>query len=292
VAERDDDVPIAWPANDLVLAPFDTDDDEHEDEHEADLSAGLAGLAGLVTGLHGLEELLARVATFAARAIPGADGAGVMLMRPDGANLRVQAFAASVDVVAMIDQIQYDMVDEGPCITAARERRTVSSGSLGGERLWPRFGPRVARLGVHSALSLPLIVNDCVIGAINVYGRAKNVFDESAAHIGELFAVPAAVAVYDAQLLADARTTIEQLQTALESRPIIDQAIGLIRGRTGANPTEAFDRLRHISQTENVKLRTIAQRIVDDAVRRARALHADSRPGPAGDTDDRNRLQK
>jgi AmiR/NasT family two-component response regulator len=77
--------------------------------------------------------------------------------------------------------------------------------------------------------------------------------------------------VHNAQILADARTTIEQLQTALDNRPIIDQAIGLIRGRTGATPTEAFDRLRHISQTENVKLRTVAHRIVDEAVRRARS---------------------
>jgi hypothetical protein len=88
----------------------------------------------------------------------------------------VEALAASAPFVAEIDEIQYVTLKEGPCITAALERRTVRSGSLGGEKMWPRFGPRVGRLGGHSALSLPL--SDQVIGAINVYAHGKDVFDE------------------------------------------------------------------------------------------------------------------
>ena len=79
-------------------------------------------------------------------------------------------------------------------------KRTVRSGSLGGEKMWPRFGPRVGRLGVHSALSLPLLLPDQVVGAINVYARGKDIFDEHAAELGELFARPAAVAVHNAQI--------------------------------------------------------------------------------------------
>jgi GAF domain-containing protein len=244
--------------------------DSYVDSDERDLQASLAGLAGLSVGALDLDELLSRVATFAARAIPGADGAGVTLLELDRPDTQVQTFAASADFVRAIDEIQYAVVDEGPCITAARERRTVRSGSLGGERLWPRFGPRVGRLGVHSALSLPLLVGDRVVGAINVYAHGRNVFDDHAVEVGELFAAPAAVAVYNAQILAHALASIEQLQKALVSRPVVDQAIGLIRGRTGATAAEAFDRLRHISQTENVKLSAVAQRLVDDAVRRAR----------------------
>jgi GAF domain-containing protein len=242
----------------------------------ADLQAGLAGLAGLVSGSHGLSELLTRVATFAARAIPGADGAGVTLLRVDGANHRVEALAASHEFVAAIDQIQYVTVNEGPCITAALERRAVRSGSLGGEQLWPRFGPRVGRLGVHSALSLPLLLPDQVVGAINVYAHDKDVFDEHAEHFGELFAAPAAVAVHNAKLLAQAQELAAQLQKALNTRPVIDQAIGLLRGRTGGSAQDAFARLREISQNEHTKLAEVAQRIVDEAVSRARARQ--SRP--------------
>lgn len=238
-----------------------------------DLRAGIDDLTGLVAGGLGLPELLAEVSTFAVHAVPGADGAGVTLLRVDRAENMVEALAASAPFVAEIDEIQYVTLKEGPCITAALERRTVRSGSLGGEKMWPRFGPRVGRLGVHSALSLPLVVSGEVIGAINVYARGKDVFDEHAVELGELFAKPAAVAVRNAQILAHALALTTQLQKALSTRPVIDQAIGLIRGRTGRSAEEAFSQLRAVSQTEHRKLNEVAQGIIDEAVRRARARH-------------------
>lgn len=236
-----------------------------------DLRASLADLAGLVTGTMGLDELLSRVAVSASRAIPGADGAGVTLLRSRTAHHEVEAIAASDPFVAEIDEIQYDVVHEGPCISAALERRTVRSGALGADRQWPRFGPLVRRLGVHSVLSLPLLVPDQVVGAINVYARAEDVFDDHAAELGELFASPAAVAVHNAQVLAQAMALTGQLQAALSSRPVIDQAVGIVRSRSGCSAEEAFGRLRTISQHENTRLAVVAQRVVDEAVRRARA---------------------
>jgi GAF domain-containing protein len=187
--------------------------------------------------------------------------------------------AASHPFVSEIDEIQYGIVQEGPCITAARERRTVRSGSLGGEKMWPRFGPRVGRLGVHSALSLPLLLPGQLVGAINVYAHGKDVFDDHAAELGEVFAAPAAVSVHNAHVLAQALALAAQLQTALSTRPVIEQAIGLLRGRSGATADEAFTRLRAISQHEHIKLAEVAQRVVDDAVRRARARHTGTAAG-------------
>jgi GAF domain-containing protein len=242
----------------------------------ADLQTSLGELAGLVTGSIGLPDLLQRVATFAARAIPGADGAGVTLLRVDQPDNRVEALAASHPFVSEIDEIQYVTLNEGPCITAALEGRTVRSGSLGGEKMWPRFGPRVGRLGIHSALSLPLLLPGQLVGAINVYARGKDVFDDHAAELGELFAAPAAVAVHNAQILTQALALTVQLQSALSSRPVIDQAIGLLRGRSGGTAEEAFARLRAISQSEHTKLVDVAQRTVDEAVRRARSRHTNT----------------
>jgi GAF domain-containing protein len=240
-----------------------------------DLEGSLADLAALVAGGQGLPELLARVATSAAKAIPGADGAGVTLLRLGQPDNRVQALAASHPFVSEIDEIQYTVLGEGPCITAALERRTVRSGSLGSEERWPRFGPRMSQMGVHSALSLPLTLPGQLVGAINVYAHGEDVFDEHAEQLGELFAAPAAVAVHNADVLEQALALTAQLQAALSSRPVIDQAIGLLRGRSGASAEEALERLRAISQDENTKLREVAQRIVDEAVGRARARHAE-----------------
>ena len=131
-------------------------------------------------------------------------------------------------------------------------------------------------MGVHSVLSLPLIVDDQVVGAINAYARSRDAFAEHAVKLGSQFAGPAAVSVYNAQLLATARDRAEQLHRALGSRTMIDQAIGILRSRSGVSEEEAFDRLTKISQKENVKLRVVAERLVEEAVRRARARHQDA----------------
>ena len=239
-----------------------------------DLQDGLRGLAGLVSTASGIDELLAQVSEFAADAIPDVDGAGVTLLRSGPGRSRVQSRATTAEFVREIDRIQYDVVDEGPCLRCIELGRPVISGSLGSDRRWPRFGGPVARLGVHSALCLPLVVRDTVVGAINAYSRSHDVFSEHAVRLGERFAGPAAVAVHNAQLLDAARAQAEQLHAALSSRAVIDQAIGIMRSRTGATAEEAFDRLRRASQSDNVKLAVVAQRLVDEAVRSARARHS------------------
>jgi GAF domain-containing protein len=238
---------------------------------EVDLRAGLRGLAGMVAGACGVFELLGEVAEFAAQAIPGVDGAGVGLIDAGGGRPILQKASATAKFVHEIDIVQYDELHEGPCITCIQSRRATVSGSLGADSRWPRFGGRVARMGVHSALSLPLMVGDHVIGAINSYANSHDAFGEHAVQLGSQFAGPAAVSIYNAQLLAGARERAEQLQQALESRAVIDQAIGIIRSRSGASAEWAFARLVRMSQAENTKLHVIAERFVAEAVRRALA---------------------
>ena len=245
---------------------------------DANLHAGIGDLANLVADSRPLPELLAEVAAFAASAIPGADGVGLALLRADRPDDMVEASAVSAPFVEELDRIQYGALHEGPGVTAALNRRTVCSGSLGGEKLWPRFGPRAGRLGVHSALALPLTVSDDVVGAITVYAYGKDAFDRHAAELGELFARPAAVSVHNARILAQALALTDRLQEVLLTRPVIDQAIGLIRGRTGRSAEDALAQLRGISQAEQRKLVDVARDVVDEAVRTARARKA-PRPG-------------
>jgi GAF domain-containing protein len=216
-------------------------------------------------------DLLSGVAEFAAQAIPGVDGAGVALLELRDGIPRVQAWAATAVLVDDIDKVQYDELNEGPCLTCMQTRRPAVSGSVGSDSRWPRFGGRVARMRVHSALSLPLIVGDQVIGAINAYARNRDAFAEHAVQLGCQFAGPAAVSVYNAQLLVAAQERNSRLQRALDSRAVIDQAIGIIRSRSGGSAEQAFERLARISQAENTKLHTVAERLVEEAVGRARS---------------------
>ena len=240
---------------------------------EAGLRDGLRALAFLIPGQGGLDDVLTQVATAATLAVPGADGVGVTLLRKDRPEPEVSFLAASHPFVYTVDEVQYEKVKEGPCISAAQERRTMISGSLGGEKLWPRFGPRAGRLGVHSALSVPLFLSDRLVGTLNVYAHGKDAFDTNAAQVGETFASYAAVAVENNRVLAQALALVSQLETALTSRPVIDQAIGMMRGRTGGSADSAMERLRKISQGEHTKLAKVAQAIVDEGVRRADARH-------------------
>jgi len=249
--------------------------DQDQDKDQDDLSAALRGMSTMLTGPGNLEETLTHVAEFAVQAIPGADGAGLTLLAE---GQRRQTIVASAEFVRQVDDIQYG-IEEGPCITAVDQRVTVTSGSLGGDAQWPHFGPRVGRLGVHSVLSLPLLVPGRVVGAMNVYAHDKDAFSTEAVRLGELFARPAAVSVVNAQLIADSQRLIGQLSEALSSRATIDQALGLMMGLYGDTAEEAFARLTAISRRSGRKLRVVAQELLDDGVRRARA-----RPRPTPPT--------
>ena len=239
--------------------------------NDEDLTTGLAGLAGLLTGHQALPETLIHIAEFAVQAIPGAEGAGLTMLDDD----RPQTVVASAEFVQSVDDVQYGL-GEGPCLLAVATRQTQTSGSLGGERRWPRFGPRVGRMGVHSVLSLPLLLPDRVVGALNVYAHEKDAFGPEAVRIGELFARPAAVSVHNAQVLAQSQRLAIQLGEALTSRAVIDQALGILMSRTGAGPEDAFNRLRTMSQSQHLKVAEVARTLVEEAVRRARARQPDS----------------
>ncbi|CCQ13548.1 putative uncharacterized protein [Rhodococcus sp. AW25M09] len=241
-------------------------DQPGNDELDDDFRASLTGLGRLAMSTMSLKETLAHVAEFAVRAIPGADGAGLTLLHPD----LPATIVASADFVGVVDDIQYGL-GQGPCITAAAEGITVRSGSLDVDPQWPDFGPRVGRLGVHSVLSLPLMTKSTVLGAMNVYAHRPDAFDDRAAELGELFAVPAAISVQNARALDSAVKLTEQLEKALGSRAVIDQAIGILISRTGCSDAEGYDKLRSISHAEHKKIAVIAQSMVADAMKAARS---------------------
>jgi len=237
------------------------------------LAAGLAGLSRLIAGSGTLELLLTKVANFAVAAVPGADGAGVTMQElgaPD-------TIVASSTFVTDVDSVQYRL-GEGPCISAAATGKTTGSGALGEDQAWPRFGPMAAALGVHSAISLPLVLGDRILGALNVYSHQRDAFDGSSRHIGEQFAGPAAVAIHNAQILDQSRRETARLEVAMSARSMIDRAVGIVMARSGISADDAFIRLRIMSQHQHETMTTVATRLVDDAVQQA----LDRKPLPGG----------
>ncbi len=213
---------------------------------------------------------MTRVAGMAVQAIPGADGAGLRLLEANRPDLIVK----STEFVRKIDDIQYGLW-EGPW-HQRRSHRADDTVRVFGWRpplaqVRPSCRPvRRAPQRVVFAAALPGRCARCDERVRPRQGRFRRA--RRAARRG-MFATPAAISVLNAQILAQSQRLARQLQAALTTRPIIDQAIGVLRSRSGATAAEAFERLRTISQTEHRKLNEVAANIVDEAAARARARH-------------------
>jgi GAF domain-containing protein len=171
--------------------------------------------------------------------------------------------------VPEIDQAQY-RTGEGPCIEAYRTATRYLIRSTLEPGRWQEFRDSAARHGVLSTLSLPLRTHDGAIGALNLYAEAEDAFSEEDQRVAELFVTQAAFVLANAQAYWDARTLSENLQEAMKSRAVIEQAKGIIISTTGCDEDEAIRVLVQQSQSQNIKLRDIATEIVRNASRKSR----------------------
>jgi GAF domain-containing protein len=160
----------------------------------------------------------------------------------------------------------------------AKTGTVVLSESLADDQRWPRFGPKAADLGVRSALSIPLIADDDLLGVTSVYTLADEVLHDDAVLSGEAFAAPAALALQNAQAFARAIRRAAQLQTSLSGRIVIERAIGLMMSRN-CTEDQAMARLQRMSRHEHQPLAVVAQAILDEAL-----THTQTSSGILGST--------
>jgi transcriptional regulator with GAF, ATPase, and Fis domain len=223
-----------------------------------------------------IDEILASISQLAAVVVPGADVATVTSLDRDGSR---RSGASSSAGRAMADF--EDSLGEGPCADAARGSATTIAGELGGDPRWPRFGPRAGRLGLHSALALPLARGVEIIGVLGLFAGSRNAFDAEPDQIMLSLAAVATATVANTQVVERSILAVADLERALTSRAVIDQAIGILMSRSGVTEDQAFDRLRVMSQDSDVKLAEIARRLVHQARTRARRRTGGSAPDPA-----------
>jgi hypothetical protein len=167
----------------------------------------------------------------------------------------IETLAPTDPLAVAIDELQYDL-SEGPCYAVVAAERVALSNDLSKEERWPEFGPRAAALGVGSQLALVLVAEARQRAALNLYSRDRQAFDGSF-EIAELFATQAA-------LVLGFSRTIQNLDDALGSRTVIGQAVGIVMERYGVDQTRAFEYLTRLSQNSNTKLRTVADRLVNE----------------------------
>lgn len=239
----------------------------------------LTELSQLLLTRNGLTATLTQVADLAVRAIPGAADGGVVLLESQ----HVPAVVVTSSLAGQIAAIR-TRVGEGPMLSAVTVAATCVSSNLGGDSRWPHFGPQVGRLGVHSALALPLVAAGETIGSVSVYAGPKHAFGADAVRLGEEFAAAAAVCVANARILAGVERLAGQLDAAMRAHATIDQALGALMAAQGWTAEEAFDWLRRLSRSRSVRMSQLAQEVLAQATRRARrARSAAASPGSARD---------
>jgi GAF domain-containing protein len=229
-------------------------------DHPDHLSEGIAELFRLLVNEEALDDTLQRVADLACRYVGDADVAGVTLLRDGKPSTTVYTDPTS----PQIDSAQYE-TGIGPCLEAFRQQRVFRVDSTAEDEQFPAFSQAAAEHGIQSTISFPLAVRGNGIGALNLYSKQLGAFSADAEKVGMVFADQASVALANAQLYASAYRMTQQLQEALTSRAVIDQAKGILMGQHRVGADEAFDILRTTSQRENRKLRELAQEMVDRA---------------------------
>jgi GAF domain-containing protein len=219
-----------------------------------------AQLAQIDLGAASVESVLQTVADLACEVIVAAESVSVTLLTPTGPS----TVAFSGDVALKLDEGQYAEM-KGPCLEAAEGGEAVLMSDSATETRWAEFASRAEGLDVKSSMSVPVPVQPRVAAALNCYASPADAFDAGSLEQARAFASYAAVAIANMQLHESTKALAEQLQSAMASRAVIEQAKGILMANRRCDAAHAFLILTGMSQTSNRKLRDVAQRVVDEA---------------------------
>ncbi|WP_329115548.1 GAF and ANTAR domain-containing protein [Streptomyces sp. NBC_01465] len=188
------------------------------------------------------------------------NAAGVLLADRDG-ELRVMA--ASSEQVRLLELFQLQN-DEGPCLECFRTGAPVTVPDLLTEAArWPRFVAQTHHRGFRSVQALPMRLRDEVVGALNLFRIDAGPFDPAGTPVAQALADVATISLL--QQRSSRRSTVlnEQLQTALNSRVLIEQAKGKYAERRGVDMEQAFSALRGYARSHNRRLSDVARAFID-----------------------------
>jgi transcriptional regulator with GAF, ATPase, and Fis domain len=184
--------------------------------------------------------------------------AGLLLVDPRG-ELRV--VAASSEAARLLELFQLQG-DQGPCLDCFRSGQPVASADLTADLRWPLFAA-AGQAGFSAVQALPMRLRDQVIGALNLFRVAPGDFDAEVLHIGQALADVATISLLNERSIRRTDTLNEQLQTALNSRVVIEQAKGKLAERLGIDVNQAFILLRDQARRRNERLSDLARDFVD-----------------------------
>lgn len=229
---------------------------------EALLARTLVDLADTLVADFDVVELLTLVAD---RCVEMLDvgAAGLMLVAPDG-DLRVMASSSEAMRVLELFEIQSH---EGPCLDCYRTGQPVLNQDLTtANGRWPRFAPEALAAGFRAVHALPMRLRGSVIGALNLFHVTPGEVPPDDVDAAQALADVATIAILQHRASLEAQVLNEQLNHALNSRIVIEQAKGMVAEREGVNMEQAFSRLRHHARNRNLRLVDVSNDVIRGAL--------------------------
>lgn len=241
---------------------------------EDDIVAAFVSMAGSLAQGHDVSELLTQLAADCARLLD-VSAVGLLLADPRGA---LHVVAASSERVADLEAFQAQRA-QGPCHTCFLDGRPVNVPDLAAaaER-WPEFAVVAARAGVASVHAVPMRLRDDVVGALNLFGSSPGSIGDSDLRLAQALADVATIALVQDRAAADKTVVNEQLQSALDSRVVLEQAKGVLFYSGDLSMSDAYTALRTYARDHNIKLTELSRALVSRALPAAVVLdHARTR---------------
>ena len=186
--------------------------------------------------------------------------AGLMLAAPEG-DLRVMA--SSSEAMRMLELFELQS-QEGPCLDCFRSGLPVVNKDLSADDgHWPRFSVEALAAGFRSVHALPMRLRGSVIGALNLFHVDVGEMRQADIDAAQALADIATIAVLQHRAAIEAQVVHDQLNQALNTRIVIEQAKGMIAERENLDMVQAFARLRAHSRNRNQRLADVARAIID-----------------------------
>jgi GAF domain-containing protein len=220
----------------------------------------IPSLAATPGGEDSFDATLQQVVDLACVGVAGCQMAGITLLERNGPTTA----AATSPAAAALDALQYQ-ANSGPCLDAYRRQVVNRIDSTATDERWPEFARGAVAAGVHSTLSFPLVVAGDGLGALNLYSTVEAGFDGEDERTGAVFAIHASMTLANARAYWQTEELRRNLEQALSTRGVIDQAKGIFMAREGLSADEAFEVLRRASQRANRKIHDLAQDVVNGA---------------------------
>ena len=187
--------------------------------------------------------------------------AGLLVADPIG---DLHVVAATSEVTHLIELLQIQN-EQGPCLDAYRSGQLVESGPIDGSEArerWPVLTEAARDAGFGSITALPMRLRDRILGALNLFRIEAEPLSRDDLAVAQAFANIATISILQARASHDAREVIDQLQSALDTRVVIEQAKGYIAQHSQLTMDEAFSRIRVYARSNNLLLRDVASGIV------------------------------